>query len=371
MSHLQTNPLIDSLPATVPFIGPETLERKRGRPFIARLGANESAFGPSPIAIEAMKAATAEAWCYGDPENYELTEALASFHSLDVDMITIGAGLDALLGLIVRQYITPGDIVINSLGGYPTFNYHVAGFGGQLVTVPYRNNHTDLPALAEAAHRPGVRIVYLANPDNPLGTFHDSTAIKGFVEAIPKHVLIILDEAYCETAPALEQMALLPLHDNVLRLRTFSKAYGLAGLRCGYTIGAPRIITAFDKIRDHFSVNYIAQAAALSALRDQIYLKATIEKITQARLRLYRIAEAHGLKALPSATNFVAIDCGRDGTFATHVLNELLERDIFVRKPTAPVLDRLIRVSTAPDHILDYFEHALGPALDAAAQKEG
>ena len=363
MTKPKFTPLIASLPATVPFVGPETLERQRGRPFRARIGANESGFGPSPAVIEAIQSAASGVWTYGDPENYELKHAIAKHHGVSASNITVGEGVDGLLGHVVRHYINPGDPVVTSFGGYPTFNYHVAGFGGRFVTAPYVDDREDLSGLLEAVRRENAPLVYLANPDNPMGTWWEATEVQHFIDALPETTMLILDEAYGETAPA----SALPVIDvsrpNVLRMRTFSKAYGLAGLRCGYAIGSEEAITAFDKVRNHFGLNKLAQVAALAALADQDYLRDVVGQIIAARERIGAIAAANGLTAIPSATNFVAIDCGRDGAFATAVLNGLIARDVFVRKPATPGLDRCIRVSTGPEAILDVFEEELAAVL--------
>lgn len=361
-------PLIASLPETVPFVGPEALERARGKPFLARIGANESGFGPSPAVVEAMRASAQDVWKYCDPENYELRRALADFHRIQPENVVVGPGVDGLLGLTVRQYIRQGDPIVTSLGGYPTFNFHAAGYGARLITVPYQDDRENLEGLLDAAKRERARIVYLANPDNPMGTWWEAPDILRFIEALPQETLLILDEAYGETAPA---SALPPIdvsRPNVLRMRTFSKAYGLAGLRCGYVIGEATAIRAYEKVRDHFGVNRMAQAACMAALQDQAHLAHVVGQVDAARRRLSAIAGKHGLKALPSATNFVAIDCGKDGAFALHVLQELAGRDIFVRKPMAPGLDRCIRVSVGPEEEMELFEAAFGPALAAAAK---
>ncbi len=358
-------PLINSLPSTVPFVGPEALERKRKRFFAARLGANESGFGPAPSVIAAVQGHAGEAWKYADPENFDLKLALAAHLGVAPANVVVGEGVDTLLGLAVRQYVSEGTPVVTSLGAYPTFNFHVAGFGGRLVTVPYRDDHEDLDALLDAVKREQAPLVYFSNPDNPMGTWWAAAEIERFIDALPKNTMLILDEAYGETAPA---GALPPIdisRPNILRMRTFSKAYGLAGMRCGYAIGSEKQILAFDKIRNHFGMNKLTQIAALAALKDQDYLKAVIARIIAGRERIVQIAAKNGLTAIPSATNFVTIDCGRDGPFALAVLNALIDRDVFVRKPMAPVLDRCIRVSVGLDEELDYFEQQLPRALAA------
>ncbi|MHC5230861.1 pyridoxal phosphate-dependent aminotransferase [Brucella sp. LJL56] len=366
MGSPRLTPLIASLPSTVPFTGPETLELQRGKPFKARIGANESSFGPAQSVLEAIRTEAGDIWKYGDPENYELRHAVAAHHGVKPENIMPGAGVDALLGLVVRQYVQEGDRVINSLGGYPTFNYHVSGYGGRLVTVPYIKDKSDLDGLLEAASKEDAAILYLANPDNPMGTWHDGSDIQSFIERVPETTMLVLDEAYCETGPASAFPRFETDRPNVLRMRTFSKAYGLAGIRCGYVVGSADTIKSFDKIRDHFAVNRLAQAAAIAALKDQAYLRDVVAKIQAGRDRIAAIAGANGLSAIPSATNFVTIDCGKDGAFATAVLNGLIARDIFVRKPGAPLLDRCIRVSVGVDEQLDLFEDALPAALEEA-----
>ncbi|MDH3665970.1 MAG: pyridoxal phosphate-dependent aminotransferase [Paracoccaceae bacterium] len=359
-------PLVASLPATVPFVGPEKQERDRGRPFAARIGANESVFGPSPKAVEAMRQAAPEMWMYCDPNNHDLRQALAAHHGIAPETIVIGEGIDGLLGYTVRLFIEPGQTVVTSAGAYPTFNYHVAGFGGKLVTVTYRDDAEDPDALAEAAHRTGARLVYIANPDNPMGTWHDATRISRLIEAMPEGCILCLDEAYIEFAPESAAPDWDTDDPRVIRFRTFSKAHGMAGLRIGYLVAAPETAAAFDRIRNHFGVTRMAQVAALAALEDTDHMASVQASVARARDRIAEIASDNGLAALPSATNFVTIDCGRDGDYARRVLAELLERDIFVRMPGIAPLDRCIRVSAGTGADLLLLAKALPDALAAA-----
>lgn len=363
MSRPRILPLISALPASVPFVGPETQERRRGRPFRARIGANENGFGPSPKAVAAMAAAASEAWKYGDPENYELKQALAAHLGVGPENIVVGEGIDGLLGLAVRLVVERGTPVVTSRGGYPTFNFHVAAAGGDLVTVPYAGDREDGPALLARAAEVGAAIVYFANPDNPMGTWWDAATVDRLTRSVPDGTLLCLDEAYGEFAPA----GVLPPIDvpigNVLRFRTFSKAYGLAGARVAYAVGAAPLIAEFEKVRNHFGVNKVAQAGALAALADQDHLRATISKVEAARVRIAAIAAANGLRALPSATNFVAVDLGRDGDYARAVLGRLIERDIFVRMPGVAPLDRCIRIGCGLDAELDLLAEVLPQVL--------
>jgi histidinol-phosphate aminotransferase len=353
------------LPATVPFVGPEAIERNRHLTVKARIGANESGFGPAPSVIEVMRQAAGETWKYTDPENFELREAIAAHHGLSSANINVGEGVDGLLGQIVRLIIEPGMPVVTSLGGYPTFNYHVVGYGGRLVTVPYKDDHEDLDGLLDAVRREDAPLVYFANPDNPMGSAIEAGRVLEFARALPETTMLILDEAYGETAPA----GIIPPADalidlpNVIRTRTFSKAYGMAGSRIGYVIAAEDAARAFDKIRNHFGLNRIGVAAAIAALKDQDYLVDVVGKIAAARERISNIARRNGLSPLPSATNFVAIDCGRDGTYARAVVDGLMEEGVFIRMPGVAPLNRCIRISVGPKAELDLLEAVLPKVL--------
>ncbi|NUH64862.1 pyridoxal phosphate-dependent aminotransferase [Sulfitobacter sp. S0837] len=364
MTDIRLTPLAQSLPANVPFVGPEAQERATGRPFKARLGANENIFGPSPRAIAAM--AETEMWKYGDSESVDLRAALAELHGIRPENIIVGEGIDGLLGYLVRLLVGEGDALVTSEGAYPTFNYHVTGFGGELHKVPYRDDHEDPSALFAKAAEVDAKIVYLANPDNPMGTWHEAGALEQALDNLPTRSLLLLDEAYIECAPDGTAPEISADDPRVIRMRTFSKAYGLAGARIGYAIAAPELITAFHKVRNHFGLNRAAQAGALAAVQDQDYLRQVQRQIAQARERITQIAAENGLTALPSATNFVAIDCGRDGAFAKAVLEALVARGIFVRMPFAAPQNRCIRVSCGRPEDLDHFAAALPEALAEA-----
>ncbi|WP_108483184.1 pyridoxal phosphate-dependent aminotransferase [Oceaniglobus ichthyenteri] len=357
---------IASLPATVPFVGPEAQERQRGAPFRARIGANENVFGPAPSAIKAMENAARDVWMYADPENHALRHALADLHAIDPAHIQIGEGIDALLGYLCRMTVEPGVNVVTSDGAYPTFNFHVAGYGGTLHKVPYRDDHEDLEALIATAKSTDARLIYLSNPDNPMGTWHSATAIQDMIAHLPATTLLVLDEAYIDTAPAGTAPQIAPDIANVIRMRTFSKAYGMAGARVGYAIGPRDLIAGFDRIRNHFGMNRIAQAGALAAVQDQAYLTEVIAKIATARDRIGEIARDNGLIPLPSATNFVTVDCGGDGAFARRVLAELTKQGVFVRMPFVAPQDRCIRIGCGLPEDLDLLAHCLPKALNAA-----
>jgi histidinol-phosphate aminotransferase len=304
-------------------------------------------------------------WKYCDPESHDLKEALAAHLGVPFANIAIGEGIDGLLGLTVRLYMEPGQPVVTSLGAYPTFNYHIVGFGGRVVAVPYENDRESFGGLLEAVAREKPPIVYLSNPDNPMGSWWEADEIERFADALPATTMFVLDEAYGEFAPDSAMPPIDVSRPNMLRMRTFSKAYGLAGMRCGYAIGHAEAVSAFEKVRNHYGMSLMTQVAAQAALADQGHLTETRKKVARARDEIGRIGRENGLKPLPSATNFVALDAG-DGQFALKLMQALLDRDVFVRKPMAPGLDRCIRVSAGPDDELAIFAEELPGALAQA-----
>ena len=337
-------PLVASLPAAVPFVGPETIQRQTGEIFRARLGANESAFGMSPKAKAAVQAELEWASWYGDPENYDLRKALAEKHGVEMENIMVGEGVDAILGYTVRMIAGPGAPVVTSLGAYPTFNYHVAGYGAELITVPYRDDHEDPDALLSKVRETGAPLMYIANPDNPMGTWHDAGRIQALIDGVPDGCLLVLDEAYIDFAPDGSSPPVDVGNPKVIVMRTFSKAHGMAGMRVGYAIGNADLITGLGKVRNHFAMNRLSQVAALASLHDTEYLAWVVSEVETGRQETYALAERLGLQALPSATNFVAIDLGSSER-ATAMLQGLAAKGVFIRMPGVAPLNRCIRVS--------------------------
>ncbi|MBS1300788.1 pyridoxal phosphate-dependent aminotransferase [Loktanella sp. SALINAS62] len=366
MTDPRLTPLAQSLPASVPFVGPERLERARGAPFDARLGANELVFGPSPQVAQAIRDMAGDVWMYPDPDMHDLRLDLSAHHGVAPENVAIGEGIDGLLGNLVRLLIAPGDAVVTSAGAYPTFNYHVTGFGGTLHTVPYAGDYEDHERLIAKAVEVGAKLIYLANPDNPMGSRHDASLMRRMVTNVPDGCLLVLDEAYIELAPHGTALAVAPDDARVIRMRTFSKAYGLAGLRVGYALGHPDLIAAFDRVRNHFGVGRLAQVAARAALADQDWLTHVQRLVANSRDRLATIALENGLVPVVSATNFVAMDCGGDGALAKAVLDGLARRGIFARMPGVAPLNRCIRVSCGPDDQMDALAKALPHALAEA-----
>lgn len=356
--------IVRQLPALVPFVGPEALERRSGRALRVRLGANESPFGVSPAAAEAMRRAVDEVWMYNDPEAHALTEALAAHHGVAPAQIHIGAGVDEILGLLVRVFVEPGAPVVTSFGSYPTFNYHVHGFGARLVEVPYVDDRVDLLALARAARECGAPLAYAANPDNPMGTWRRADDVLAMLAALPAACVFILDEAYADFAPAAAAPPMDTRDRRLVRTRTFSKAHGMAGARIGYAIAHADVVAALNRVRNHFGVNRVGQVGALASLGDPGHVAQVVRQVEAGRRELAALAAELGLRHVESATNFVNIDLG-SGARARATLAALLARGVFVRMPYKPPGDRCVRVTvgTAPQR------QAFAAALrDAVAQ---
>ena len=355
--------IVEGLPSTIPFTGPETLERLQGKMFSARIGANESAFGVSPKAQLAMRTAIEQASWYGDPESFELRSALAKIHNVEMDEIVVGAGIDEILGNIVRMVVEPGLPVVTSLGAYPTFNYHIKGFGGKIETVPFSNDHEDPNALLDRAAELRAPLFYLSNPDNPMGSWHNANTVQEMIDNVPKGSILILDEAYADFAKA----EIIPEIDTgnprVIRLRTFSKAHGLAGARIGYAIANKHLIGGIAKIRNHFGVNRIAQEGALASLQDKAFLASVLAEVERGRAHYTSLAKRLGMKALPSMTNFVAIDVG-GAERAQRLLTALQEKGVFIRMPGVAPLNRCIRVTIGTKTEREIFENALTSLIE-------
>lgn len=363
MSRPSLSPVTALLAEAVPFVGPEAISRRSGVPLRARIGANESPFGPAPSVIAAMAAAARDSWHYGDPENHDLRQAIADHLGIDFANVMPGEGVDAILGMAVRLYAAPGSTVVTSLGGYPTFNYHIAGYGARMHTVPYIEDREDIEALARAARETGAAMVYLANPDNPMGSWWDAASVERFIAAVPDTTMIVLDEAYGEFAPPGTLPPFDPDRPNLLRMRTFSKAYGMAGARVGYVLGEAQSVSAFNRIRNHFGISNVAQSGAIAALADPDHLASAMEAVRQALDDTAAIARRHGLAPLPTATNFVAVDCGRDGPHARAIVDGLAQRGVFIRMPGVTGLNRCIRISAGTDADRALLDTALGEVL--------
>jgi histidinol-phosphate aminotransferase len=346
--------ILNGLPDNAPFVGPETLEREIRRPFKLRLGANESPFGPSPLALEAIRLESDWVQNYGDPEGWNLRTAIAQAHGIQVPEVVLSAGIDDLLSLFCRAFADAGSIAVTTFGSYPTFEYGALSAGLTIVRVPYRDERIDLEALLVAAKESDARIIYLANPDNPSGSCHSARELDWFVQQLPIGTLLLLDEAYVEYASS-PLLKVDPGNDQVVHLRTFSKVYGMAGMRVAYAMGHEKIVRLLDRVRMHFAISRLSLAAAQAAWEDLEFVKSVVACTNSGRDRISRLAVDLGLRPLPSATNFVTIDTGSRNR-ADRILLDLRDRGVFIRKPGTPPLDSCIRATIGRPDQLEMFE---------------
>ncbi|MBC5810899.1 MAG: aminotransferase class I/II-fold pyridoxal phosphate-dependent enzyme, partial [Candidatus Eremiobacteraeota bacterium] len=301
----------------------------------------------------------------------DLRDALAARHGCSPDNIVVGAGIDDLLGLAVRAYCAPGEAAVTTLGSYPTIVYHLDGYGARTVALPYAyDGRVRLDELLERARTTDAKLLYLANPDNPSGSFLPRAEIERALEALPPRTLFVLDEAYADFVGPGDLLADV-IDPRLVRMRTFSKAFGLAGARIGYAIGSRELAATFNKIRLQYNVNRTAQAGALAALCDEAFLDGVKAEVARGRRELEDLGRRLGLATLPSLTNFVCFDLGTRER-AEAMVAALMKAAVFVRKPGAPPLDRCVRVTigTAAERALfaDRFSAALETLAEPASR---
>ncbi|MBX3269997.1 MAG: histidinol-phosphate transaminase [Sandaracinaceae bacterium] len=315
----------------------EELERELGITGAVKLASNENPWGPSPAAIEAMRAAAAGVHRYPDAAAWELRRALAAHHGVSMDELVVGNGSNELIDLVCRTYAGPGD---HAVIGAPSFVCYALGLTAADVPfdeVPLREHLAwDLPAMAARVNA-ATRIVFVANPNNPTGAHVGGAELEAFLRSVPEHVLVVLDEAYVEFADAADYVSALALRETrerLIVLRTFSKAYGLAACRVGYAIGRPEVVEYLNRTRAPFNVSAIAQAAARAALADPAHVAAYVEKNRAERARVVAALGGLGLRVAPSQANFVLVDYARDNRA---VYDALLRMGVIVRPMPAPI----------------------------------
>jgi histidinol-phosphate aminotransferase len=355
-----------------PFPGTKVLERKLGHAIPHRLGANEGLDMPHRALRERFGDAVAEhVYGYGDAEAMGVRERLSRQQHIPLDTLLVDAGADSLIALTLRAVVEPGATIIATAGTYPAFGYFARGHGCRLIEPAYRQAPgvlaPDLDALAAAAQRERAQLVYLANPDNPSGHLHTDADIAALRQRLPQGCWLLLDEAYGDfrddVASGVRSQALSHALPGVIRLRTLSKAHGLAGLRIGYAIAEPWVLSLMMKVRIHYAVSTLTQAIAETVLDYPEETQAHIAAVKARRERLAAHLSALGAEVLPSATNFVALRLA-DAATATQVQQTLLGEGKLITQPAHPDIANLLRITAVED--------ALAPgrlaALEAALQ---
>ncbi|MBT2746866.1 MULTISPECIES: histidinol-phosphate transaminase [unclassified Lysobacter] len=331
------------------------LRRKFGEANLAELGSNENPYGPSPAARQAILDSLHALHRYPDPLGADLKRALAARHGVDVKQIQLGNGSHELLMQLGQVFAGPGDEIVFSRYGFAVFALSTQAAGAQMRIVEalprdaaMPNGH-DLDAIA-AAVGPATRLVYVANPNNPTGTWFGRDALIAFLDRVPSEVIVVMDEAYAEMADAPDYASALSLLDrypNLAITRTFSKAYGLAGLRVGYLLAQPGLIAVMDRLRESFNVNGPGLAACEAALGDVEHLHWACARNAEQRSALSEALGKRGLRVFPSQTNFVLVEFGAR---TPQIEASLVERGVILRPMGGYGLADCIRISVgSPD----------------------
>ncbi|OLO11945.1 aminotransferase [Chromohalobacter japonicus] len=352
-----------------PFPGLKALERKLGREVPHRLGSNEGLDMPH----QALKARFGDevatlARAYGDAEAMDVRQRLNALLGTPLEALVVDAGADSLMALALRTLCDPDSAVIASAGTYPTFRYFAEGQGCRLVEVDYHDAPSvlapDLDALADRAVRDNARVVYLANPDNPSGHLHSDADVLALRDALPDGCTLLLDEAYHDFRDDADAPTAGDVWPDVVRLRTFSKAHGLAGLRIGYAIAEPALIEVMHKVRIHYAVSSLALAAAETVLDHPEETTQHVRDVIARREALAGHLRVLGADVPPSATNFIAVRLP-EAELAARIHRELLEAGTLVHRPAHPALGHVLRISTLEDALAPGRLAALERALEA------
>lgn len=322
----------------------EELTREYGIKQVIKLASNENPIGPSPLAVAAIQAALSGLNRYPDGSGYYLKKALGQRLGLEPGWILLGNGSNEVIELALKTFIKPGDEVVSPFPSFLMYRKAVQALGGQNKLIPLKRYRIDLRAMSEGIGRRS-RVVLVNNPNNPTGTIVTRAEWERFLERVPPRVLILLDEAYIDftdDSACPRGVDYLTGRKNLLIVRTFSKAYGLAGLRVGFGLGHPYLIDLMDRVRQPFNVNSLAQAGALGALRDASFYQKSIRMIRKGKKALELAFRSLGLPFIPSQANFILVKVPCD---SRKLYEDLLRKGVIVRSMASFGLPRFIRVN--------------------------
>ena len=341
-------PYIDALSPYEAGRRTEDVRRAYGVESVIKLASNENPLGPSPLAIEALKRGMEGLHIYPNG-GLDLRVVLAETYETSIDNVVVGSGSDAIMANIIRTFLCDEDEVLTTDAAFIGFQILARSRGVRYRTAPYNNWRYDLPALARAINE-NTKIIYLANPNNPTGTMFTRQEFEAFYRHVPERVLIILDEAYFEYAKDNPRYpdSMHYRYDNVITLRTFSKVYGLAGVRIAYGFAHERLIENVMKVKLPFEPSTLAQAAAIGALADTEFLHRSLELNARTLRRLVTGLASIGLSVVPSTANFVMVELANERQ-ATSLVEDLLRQGIIVRHLRAFGLPQCLRISTGTD----------------------
>lgn len=338
----------------------EELERELGITDIVKLASNENPLGPSDKVLATLAQASQEVTRYPDGNGFSLKTALAKKYQLNTDQITLGNGSNDVLEIIARAFVSSVDEVMFSQYAFAVYPLVTQAIGAKAVIAPARDYGHDLDAMS-ALITEQTKLIFIANPNNPTGTYLPANTLEAFIAQVPATTLVVLDEAYVEYGEqATDSISLLEKYSNLIITRTFSKAYGLAGLRVGYALSHPEVADLINRIRQPFNVNSLALAAATVALTDDDYIAKTKQLNDAGMEQLTAGLNILGLSFIPSKGNFITVDVQKNGE---EVFDDLLQRGVIVRPVANYGLPKYIRVSIGLEHENKRFLEALGEVL--------
>lgn len=309
-----------------------SVQRELGLKSVIKLASNENPLGPSPKAMAVYRKAEKMCHIYPEGASPELRLAVARFHKIRPEQVLIGNGSDELIRLLCEAFLDTEDEVVVSQYGFIRFRQQSLLMGARVIEVPMIDWTHDLQTMAKAAS-PRTKLMFVANPNNPTGTYNTEEEVRELLKSVPRSTLVVLDEAYCQFAGEWDDYAasipdLICEHDNVVVLRTFSKAYGLAGLRVGYAVADPEVLSWLDRIRMPFNVNLPAQQACIEALKDAAFVRRSVSVVSAGRGPLAAALRDMGFAAQDTATNFLFVRCPMPGR---ELFRALLKQGVIIR----------------------------------------
>jgi histidinol-phosphate aminotransferase len=350
----------------------DEVAREKGLTNISKLASNENPLGPSPFAIREMTKGLWDLHRYPDMHAYALKSKLAKMYQLKLENIILGNGSEGIMAYIARAFLQPNDEVLTSENTFIGFYILARSVGAKLKTVPLTSDYRyDVKALAENISEK-TKVIYIANPNNPTGTYITKEEFDYLMKFVPDHVLVILDEAYFEFAVPQEDYpdSMDYRYDNVITLRTFSKAYGLSGIRVGYGFGHEDLISYLTKVKLPFEPNLIAQLGAVGALEDQPHLERTLRNNIKRYHELMSYLEKKNFKPIKSITNFVTIKTG-SAEASDYLFDKLLNEGLIIRPLKANEMPDFVRISLGTKEEMKHFYEAMDKVLPEYDKKFG
>jgi histidinol-phosphate aminotransferase len=350
----------------------EELAREKGLTKISKLASNENPLGPSPFAIKNMTQDLWELHRYPDMSSYELKSALSELYNLKPENIILGNGSEGIMAYIARAFLGPDTEVLTCANTFIGFYIVARSVGAKLNLVPLTSDFRfDVKALANAISDQ-TKVIYIANPNNPTGTYITKSEFDELMKFVPDHVLVILDEAYFEFANEYDDYpdSMDYRYDNVITLRTFSKAYGLSGIRIGYGFGHEDLVANLTKVKLTFEPNLIAQKGACGAILDRPHLERTLETNKKLLDVCFDYLQGKGLGPVPSVTNFIMFKTG-SGEASQYLYESLLDEGVIIRALKANEMPSFVRVSIGTPEEMEHFYQSMDKVLPNFMSKFG